>query len=136
MQRKRLTILVASVLFTANITLAQDDLMASFEHHFDVKESKVTYKEYTTTSNEAKQLASAIFLFYKEFISSQDMDVCVFTPSCSVYAMESIKEQGLIEGILSALDRLTRCHSFAVGYYDIHPHTHKLYDPVEIKPKR
>ena len=111
----------------------QESLVDFHYHQFDVKGQKVSYLEYVSTSNEAKQVISALFLFYKEFISSQDIDACVFTPSCSVYAMESIKTQGVIIGGLSALDRLTRCHAFAGEYYPKHPVTHKNYDPVEKK---
>ncbi|MBN1949803.1 MAG: membrane protein insertion efficiency factor YidD [Bacteroidales bacterium] len=115
------------------LSSGQEDLISTHYHQFDVQDQKVSYRQYTSTSNEANQIFSALFLIYKEFISSQDVDACVFTPSCSVYAMESIKEYGILIGICSALDRLTRCHGFAAGDYSIHPHTHKNYDPVEKK---
>jgi uncharacterized protein len=121
------------LLITFRFCSGQDEIMDSFYHQFDVSEKKVSYREYTTNSNEAKQVVSVLFLFYKEFISSQDIDACVFTPSCSVYAMESIKTYGLIEGLFNALDRLTRCHGFAKDYYHTHPQTHKFYDPIENK---
>jgi hypothetical protein len=37
---------------------------------------------------------SGLFLFYKSFVSSQDAQSCSFTPSCSVYALEAVKNQG------------------------------------------
>lgn len=110
---------------------AQEGLVNGFYHHFDVPGERVSYKSITTSDNEAKLVASFLFLFYKEFISSQDMEVCVFTPSCSSYAMESIKEYGLLKGLLNALDRITRCHPLATGYYPVHPETHKYYDPIK-----
>lgn len=64
--------------------------------------------------NELVVTASLLFLFYKEFISSQDIDACVFHPSCSVYAMECLKEEkNPLEAVLKISDRLTRCHPLA-----------------------
>jgi putative component of membrane protein insertase Oxa1/YidC/SpoIIIJ protein YidD len=112
---------------------AQRELIDFHYDQFDVKEKKTSYHQFTNTTNEAKQIFSAMFLFYKSFISSQDINVCVFTPSCSVYAMESIKKEGIFIGLLSAIDRLSRCHGFGNNYYPKHPVTHKNYDPVEKK---
>lgn len=121
------------MVFLPLLCIAQEDMVNTFYHQFDVKENKTSYRQYIANTNEAKQVLSALFLFYKEFISSQDVDACVFTPSCSVYAMESVKTKGIFIGICSAFDRLSRCHGFAAGYYPVHPQTHKYYDPVEKK---
>ena len=80
--------------------------------------------------NEAKFVFSVLFLIYKEIFSSQDVDSCVFTPSCSVYAVESVKKHGIIYGIMDAFDRLTRCNP-APKSFPIDPVTHKYYDPVQ-----
>ncbi len=109
----------------------QQDLIATHYHQFDVREEKTSYKSYTSYTNEAQQLASFFFLFYKEFISSQDLNSCVFYPSCSVYAIESVKTRGLLMGLVSAFDRLSRCHPMGKGYYPIHQETQKFYDPVQ-----
>jgi putative component of membrane protein insertase Oxa1/YidC/SpoIIIJ protein YidD len=89
--------------------------------------------EYLSTfkdaNNEFQFLASLFFASYKILISSQDVDACVFSPSCSVYAIESIKKHGIL-GILDASDRLQRCHPGANGHYPIDPKTGKFYDPV------
>ena len=88
-------------------------------------------KELADAKNEFQFIASLFFVSYKVLISSQDMDACVFSPSCSVYAIQSIKKKGLIVGMLEASDRLQRCHPGANGHYPIDSKTHKLYDPVE-----
>lgn len=126
-------VLIAGALLISYQGFGQDDIIEMHFNQFDVKDQKTSYREYVTNTNEAKQVISAMFLFYKEFISSQDIDACVFTPSCSVYYMESIKTYGVIEGIFNGFDRMTRCHGLGKGYYPIHPHTHKYYDPVEKK---
>jgi len=86
--------------------------------------------ELKDSKNELQFIASLFFVSYKVLISSQDIDACVFSPSCSVYAIETIKKHGIITGILDASDRLQRCHPGANGHYPIDPKTGKLYDPV------
>jgi len=82
------------------------------------------------SNTELKVIASSLFLFYKEFISSQDVDACVFTPSCSNYTFRAINEKG-ITGVLDGLDRLMRCHPLASKKdYPYDPKTKKLYDPL------
>lgn len=43
---------------------------------------------------------------------------CRFTPTCSQYAIEAIREHGAAEGSLLALRRICRCHPFAECGHD------------------
>jgi len=43
---------------------------------------------------------------------------CRFYPTCSHYAVESIKRYGLPRGSVLALRRLSRCHPWHPGGYD------------------
>ena len=81
--------------------------------------------------NELTFIFSAAFVIYKEVFSSQDIDACVFTPSCSVYAIESIKQKGAIVGFFTAIDRLTRCNPGPKKGMQIDLQTGKYLDPVE-----
>jgi putative component of membrane protein insertase Oxa1/YidC/SpoIIIJ protein YidD len=81
--------------------------------------------------NELAFIFSAAFVIYKEVFSSQDIDACVFTPSCSVYAIESIKQKGAFIGFFSAIDRLTRCNPGPKKGMKIDLQTGKYIDPVE-----
>jgi hypothetical protein len=74
---------------------------------------------------------SQLFLLYKRFVSSQDINACSFTPSCSVYALEAIKAQGILVGGINFFDRFARCNSLSPEDYSRHPHTRMLYDPVD-----
>ena len=47
--------------------------------------------------------------------------LCRFEPSCSDYAIESIRKYGIIRGGLKGLSRVIRCN----------PHSHGGYDPVD-----
>jgi uncharacterized protein len=67
---------------------------------------------------------------YQSTISSQTVDVCSFTPSCSHFMESAIKRTGLIHGILLGSDRLLRCHPLARGHYLLLPDG-TAFDPVE-----
>ncbi len=43
---------------------------------------------------------------------------CRYTPSCSSYAVLSIKRFGILEGSCLALKRFLKCHPFHPGGYD------------------
>jgi len=43
---------------------------------------------------------------------------CRYEPTCSVYAIEAIKEHGPWHGGVLVLKRLLRCHPFVKGGYD------------------
>ena len=44
--------------------------------------------------------------------------MCKFTPTCSNYGIEAIKEYGSIKGTLLTLERIIRCNPFSKGGYD------------------
>src|SRR5688500_3993139 len=76
-------------------------------------------------------ITGSLFNFYKQFISSQDANVCTFEPSCSVYALNSVKKNGLVLGVIDAFDRLVRCNGLNDDKYNYHEHSGKLHDPVK-----
>ena len=87
------------------------------------------YKHYVTrSSNEVQFVFSALFLFYKSFISSQDMPSCKFHPSCSEYALLTIKRHGPVIGLLDAFDRLSRCNNSSKNELPIDPVRDKYID--------
>jgi putative membrane protein insertion efficiency factor len=90
------------------------------------------YKSYLKKSNnELEATAAILFLGYKSFFSSQDMNSCVFTPSCSVYAIENLQHKNPIEAYLKIFDRLSRCHPLSTkGEYQYNFQTQKFYDPA------
>jgi len=82
------------------------------------QEDKYAYAR-NLNSNEYIWLLSKLFLIYKNHISSQDSGTCNFKPSCSEYAMISVKALGPVKGILNGFDRLTRCHPGIRGDYPL-----------------
>ena len=82
------------------------------------------YKEARENQNEIQMLFSGLFLTYKTVISSQDNNVCSFTPSCSEFGIQAVKRHGLIMGGVRTMDRLTRCNGLSPENY-----------PVDLKSK-
>ncbi len=120
------------LIFTSvNLSAQETDLLSKMNSHFNPAHNEQDFRIHTDHSNELKTVSSVLFMFYKEFISSQDINSCVFTPSCSVYAIESVNKKGLLKGLMASFDRITRCSALAYGYYDIDRKTNLNIDPVE-----
>lgn len=82
-------------------------------------------------TSEAKLFCFGLIKFYKHFISSQDIQVCNFTPSCSQFSLQAIQKYGIFRGILMTSDRLQRCSGFDRRHYPIDKSTGKGIDPVD-----
>ena len=52
--------------------------------------------------------------FYNFFISPLLGVRCRFLPTCSEYCAGSIKEHGLIKGVVYSLKRIVRCHPIKI----------------------
>jgi putative component of membrane protein insertase Oxa1/YidC/SpoIIIJ protein YidD len=73
----------------------------------------------------------ALFGSYQVVLSSQDLPVCAFSPSCSRFAERVIGRCGLAQGALLSLDRLLRDHPLALAFYPRAPEGHLLKDDPE-----
>ncbi|MBB5284725.1 hypothetical protein HNQ92_002873 [Rhabdobacter roseus] len=78
---------------------------------------KRNYHEAKGNKNEVEALFSGLFLTYKTVFSSQDGNVCSFSPSCSEYGILAVKQHGLIMGGVRTMDRLTRCNGLSPEKY-------------------
>jgi len=67
---------------------------------------------------------------YQKFVSSQDKPVCIFSTSCSNFGRLAIEKKGFVIGVFLTADRLTRCNTQALHYYDIDPVNHRRIDPI------
>lgn len=59
-----------------------------------------------------------ILKIYKKFISPGLNSGCIFTPTCSVYAIEAFEKHNFIVGIGLTIWRILRCNSFNKGGFD------------------
>lgn len=55
---------------------------------------------------------------YRKFISPLKPPCCRFYPTCSEYAILSLKKFGFIKGSFRAILRILRCNPFFKGGYD------------------
>jgi uncharacterized protein len=56
--------------------------------------------------------------FYQRFVSPALPRRCKYEPSCSAYAVEAIRELGVVRGSILSAWRLARCNPFSNGGYD------------------
>ncbi len=73
----------------------------------------------------------ALFGTYQLVLSSQDLPVCGFSPSCSRFSQRVIGRCGLVQGALLSLDRLLRDHPMAIPFYPRAAEGHLLKDDPE-----
>ncbi len=66
-----------------------------------------------------KKFLIKMIRFYRKYISPlKKHGVCIYTPTCSQYAIEAIEKYGAWKGGFMALKRILRCNPFAKGGYD------------------
>jgi putative membrane protein insertion efficiency factor len=66
----------------------------------------------------ARELAVAPIRLYQRVLSPALRPRCRYAPSCSDYAVDAIREYGIIRGLILASWRLLRCNPFSHGGLD------------------
>ncbi len=58
--------------------------------------------------------------FYRKYLSRLKPSYihCIYTPTCSQYAIEALEKYGVVKGSWLAFKRILRCNPFAHGGYD------------------
>lgn len=65
-----------------------------------------------------RRLLIAPIKVYQRVISPLLPAACIYTPTCSQYAVEAIERYGVGKGSLLAIRRIIRCNPFHGGGYD------------------
>ncbi|MBO6108748.1 MAG: membrane protein insertion efficiency factor YidD [Eubacterium sp.] len=65
-----------------------------------------------------KKVFLLILAAYRRFISPMKKPCCIYSPSCSTYAVEAIERFGAVKGGFLSIRRILRCHPFHEGGYD------------------
>ncbi|WOO34573.1 membrane protein insertion efficiency factor YidD [Anaerocolumna sp. AGMB13020] len=66
-----------------------------------------------------KRVLIGIVKFYRKFISPlKGRSSCIYTPTCSSYAIQALEKYGALKGGYLAIRRILRCHPFHLGGYD------------------
>lgn len=60
----------------------------------------------------------ACIRLYQRFISPLFPARCIYTPTCSEYALQAVRKYGGLRGGFMACRRILRCHPFHEGGYD------------------
>jgi len=68
-----------------------------------------------------RAIVSAPIVAYQRFVSPAIPRRCKYEPTCSRYAVDAIRQYGILRGLVLAGWRLLRCN----------PWSHGGYDPVE-----
>ncbi len=71
--------------------------------------------------NPLQWLATALIRICQRVISPMLPASCKYYPSCSAYAVEAIKVQGVFKGIALSAWRLLRCNPWSRGGVDFPP---------------
>ena len=66
-----------------------------------------------------KKLMIFLINLYRKYVSPlKRRPTCIYTPTCSQYAIEALEKYGFLKGSFLAVKRILRCHPFAKGGYD------------------
>jgi putative membrane protein insertion efficiency factor len=66
-----------------------------------------------------KKIMIFLINLYRKYISPlKRTPSCIYTPTCSQYAIEALEKYGVLKGSFLAVKRILRCHPFAKGGYD------------------
>lgn len=66
----------------------------------------------------ARAVAIAPIRVYQQLISPAIPRRCKYEPTCSRYAVDAIREYGILRGAVLAVWRLLRCNPWSYGGYD------------------
>ena len=72
-----------------------------------------------------KKIMIFLINLYRKYVSPlKRRPTCIYTPTCSQYAVEALEKYGFLKGSFLAVRRILRCHPFAKGGYDPVSYTH------------
>ena len=69
-----------------------------------------------------KRLLLSAIRFYRRAVSPLFPPRCRYIPTCSQYAIDAVREWGIVAGTVLTLFRIVRCNPFSKGGEDPVPH--------------
>ncbi len=73
-----------------------------------------------------KTILIKILKFYKKKISPNIKSSCIYTPTCSEYAICALKKHNLLKALKLIIFRVLRCNPIARGGFDPVPDSKKV----------
>lgn len=80
--------------------------------------SDVPSRERSSLARAARAVAVAPIIVYQRVVSPAIGRRCKYEPTCSRYAVEAVREYGILRGLVLAGWRLLRCNPWSYGGYD------------------
>ncbi|MDH7605656.1 MAG: membrane protein insertion efficiency factor YidD [Melioribacter sp.] len=121
---------IVIILMLSSLLKAQTDWIKweKYEVNYSIKLEK---DDTDANSDSKSNVIVHLKNFYSLLISDYDGDNCPFSPSCSEFFVQAVKETNLIKGTLMFVDRFTRDINFFKGtlHYPRYKNS-KFYDPV------
>lgn len=68
-----------------------------------------------------------VFLYRKVLSGLKPIPSCRFRPTCSAYAVDAVREWGILIGTVLAVFRILRCNPFSRGGYDPVPRRAEVF---------
>jgi putative membrane protein insertion efficiency factor len=65
-----------------------------------------------------RRIATAPIVFYQRFVSPGLPRRCKYEPTCSAYAVQAVREYGILRGLVLGGWRLLRCNPWSRGGFD------------------
>ncbi|MBE5964443.1 MAG: membrane protein insertion efficiency factor YidD [Lachnospira sp.] len=66
-----------------------------------------------------KKLLISCVRFYQKYLSPlKPHSTCIYTPTCSEYAIEALNKYGAVKGTFLTCKRIIKCNPFSKGGYD------------------
>ena len=66
-----------------------------------------------------KKLLISCVRFYQKYLSPlKTHSTCIYTPTCSEYALEALNKYGAVKGTFLTCKRIIKCNPFSKGGYD------------------
>jgi putative membrane protein insertion efficiency factor len=146
MQRSKNRILAVFIVFSLGITshaqqinFKSDIIIINkklSEKHPDPYRRPYIYKDEPSLIkkiNPVNIIFGTTLYIYQNIISRQISADCLYTPSCSEFSKDAIREYGVLKGAILSVDRLNRCNILSVMDLKNHrldPATNRYPDPA------
>ena len=82
--------------------------------------------------NPVNILFGTILFVYQNVLSKHISAHCLYTPSCSEFSKDAIREYGVLKGAILSVDRINRCNIFSamdLKNHRLDPTTNRYSDP-------
>ena len=128
-----ITVLAQESIFRSDIEQINAKLSQSqtdrVKHTYIYKNEPSKFKKF----NPFGLLLGGTLYLYQNILSKHISADCLYTPSCSEFSKQAIKEEGLLRGVILSIDRVNRCNRIAgadLNHYNPDQNTGRFPDPV------